>query len=82
MSKMGQWVLQMEENTYDTLSDTISKFFIEDMEDEDIADEVMKEIKRDESIRQLRLFNFGEILSHVNVFRDDMKEIDKLRKEG
>jgi len=82
MSKMGQWVLQMEENTYDTLSDTIAKFFIEDMEDEDIADEVMKEIKRDESIRQLRLFNFGEILSHVNVFRDDMKEIDKLRKEG
>ena len=82
MSKMGQWVLQMEENTYDTLSDTISKFFIEDMEDEDIADEVMKEIKRNESIRQLRLFNFGEILSHVNVFRDDMKEIDKLRKEG
>ena len=42
MSKMGQWVLQMEENTYDTLSDTIAKFFIEDMEDEDIADEVMK----------------------------------------
>ena len=82
MSKMGRWVLQMEENTYDTLSDTIDKFFKEDMEDEDIADEVMKEIKRNESIRQLRLFNFGEILSHVNAYRDDMKEIDKLRKEG
>ena len=48
----------------------------------DLADDVLNVINKNSDYRYLRLFNNTEIENEIESFRDDMEEINKLKREG
>ena len=78
-----------DEEDYEDLQNIISEvyekwghkhFMNEDIVE--LADETLHIIKKSSDYRYLRLFNIHEIENQVESFRDDIKEINRLKREG
>ena len=75
---------------YDTLQDIISEVYEQYGYDDfmhgnslvDLADDVLHIINEIPDYRYLRLFNSSEIEIEIESFRNDMEEINRLKKEG
>ena len=48
----------------------------------DLADDILHIINENPDYRYLRLFNSSEIEVEIESFRDDMEEINRLKREG
>jgi len=75
---------------YDTLQDVISGLYEKYGHDDfmlgnsvvDLADDVLNVINKNSDYRYLRLFNNTEIENQIESFRDDIEEINRLKREG
>ena len=78
-----------DEEDYEDLQNIINevyeKYSHNHFMDEDIvelADETLSIIKKSSDYRYLRLFNVHEIGNQIESFRDDIEEINRLKREG
>ena len=75
---------------YDTLQDIISEVYEQYGYDDfmhgnsviDLADDVLHIINENPDYRYLRLFNNNEIEIEIESFKDDIEEINKLKRKG
>ena len=75
---------------YDTLQDIISEVYEQYGYDDfmhgnsviDLADDVLHIINKNSDYRYLRLFNNNEIEIEIESFKDDIEEINKLKRKG
>tara|TARA_Y100000004_G_scaffold168859_1_gene202631 strand:- start:463 stop:720 length:258 start_codon:yes stop_codon:yes gene_type:complete len=75
---------------YGKLQDIISEVYEECGHDDfihgnsvvDLTDDVLHIINKNPDYRYLRLFNNNEIEKEIESFKDDMEEINRLKREG
>ena len=48
----------------------------------DLADDILDKILKNSDYRYLRLFNHHEIEVEIESFKDDIEEINRLKREG
>jgi len=88
--KRRKIITERDTQDYDDLQNLISELYEEYGHEDfisghsvvDLADDILGKIHKDSDYRYLRLFNNHELEVEIQGFKDDMEEINKLRREG
>ena len=88
--EIRKMVTTRDEEDYRDLQDIISEVYEECGHEEfmfgssvvDLADDVLNIINKNSDYRYLRLFNNHDIEVQIEAYQDEIKNIERLRKEG
>ena len=88
--EIRKMVTARDEEDYRDLQDIISEVYEECGHEEfmfgssvvDLADDVLNIINKNSDYRYLRLFNNHDIEVQIEAYQDEIKNIERLRKEG